>query len=114
MQENMGHKLTPYPPLCSVLPKLPAHLLHDKPKRTLLLVDDEGDLLSALRRQLRQIGCGILTASDGQQGLDLMVKHKVGVITSEQRVPGMTGVEFLRRVKALYQDTVRFVLSELT
>jgi CheY-like chemotaxis protein len=95
--------------------RLPPHLLRvHKPERTLLLVDDEASILSALRRHLRQIGCRILVAADGQQGLDIMAKEKIDVIVSDQRMPGMTGVEFLRRVKTLYPDTVRIVLSGFT
>ncbi|HYD59273.1 MAG TPA: EAL domain-containing protein [Noviherbaspirillum sp.] len=96
-------------------PRLPEHLLRmHKRQRTLLLVDDEPNILGALRRQLRGAGYQILTAGSGQEGLSQLEKHEVDVIISDQRMPGMTGVEFLRTVKQLYPDTVRIVLSGFT
>ncbi|HTH43816.1 MAG TPA: EAL domain-containing protein [Oxalicibacterium sp.] len=94
---------------------LPEHLLRErKPERKLLLVDDEPGILSALRRQLRLDGYKIMTACDGASGLEVLAQTKIDVIVSDQRMPGMTGVEFLRKVKTLYPDTVRIVLSGFT
>lgn len=83
-------------------------------QRTLLLVDDEESILSSLRRLLRPDGYRILTATSGDAGLELLAQNEVGVILSDQRMPGMTGVEFLRRVKTIYPQTVRMVLSGYT
>lgn len=83
-------------------------------ERTLLLVDDEENITSALVRLLRRDGYSILRANGGKAGLELLAQHKVGVIISDQRMPEMTGVEFLSRVKELYPDTVRIVLSGYT
>jgi FixJ family two-component response regulator len=83
-------------------------------ERTLLLVDDEENITSALVRLLRQDGYRILRANSGQAGLDLLEKNEVGVIISDQRMPGMTGVEFLSKVKEHYPETVRIVLSGYT
>lgn len=47
-------------------------------------------------------------------GLELLAQQPVDVILSDQRMPNMTGVEFLRQVKTLYPDTVRMVLSGYT
>ena len=78
---------------------------------TLLLVDDEPGILNALKRLLRREGYRILCAESGAQGLELLATHVVQVIVSDQRMPAMTGTEFLSRVKDLYPDTVRLVLS---
>lgn len=83
-------------------------------QRTLLLVDDEENILNALNRLLRRSGYHILTASSGQEGLALLEQHKVGVIITDQRMPQMTGSEFLFQVKEHYPDTVRIVLSGYT
>jgi len=85
-----------------------------KPGRTLLLVDDEENITASLVRLLRRDGYTILRANSGQNGLDLLTQHQVGVIISDQRMPGMTGTEFLSQVKELYPDTVRIVLSGYT
>ena len=83
-------------------------------RRTLLLVDDEENILSALKRLLRRDGYKLLTATSAAQGLELLATNPVDVIISDQRMPGMTGVEFLRRVKTLHPETVRMVLSGYT
>lgn len=83
-------------------------------ERTLLLVDDEENITTSLVRLLRRDGYNILRANSGREGLELLAQNEVGVIISDQRMPGMTGVEFLSKVKELYPDTVRIVLSGYT
>ncbi len=95
--------------------RLPAHLLRiQKQKRTLLLVDDETNIVSALKRLLRRDDYQILTAHNGQEGLDVLAKNAVDVIVSDQRMPGMLGADFLRAAKGLYPDTIRIMLSGYT
>lgn len=84
------------------------------PQRTLLLVDDEQNILAALRRLLRRDAYHILTAASGQEGLDLLASHAVDVIVSDQRMPGMLGADFLRKAKLLYPPTMRIMLSGYT
>ncbi|MFZ6748451.1 EAL domain-containing protein [Undibacterium sp. Ren11W] len=94
---------------------LAPHLLRlSKPEKTLLLVDDEQNIVSSLKRLLRRDGYHILTANSGAEGLEILAANKVDVIISDQRMPGMTGVEFLRNVKEGYPETVRMVLSGYT
>lgn len=81
---------------------------------TLLLVDDEPNILSALKRVLRDEGYQVLTACSAEDGLKQLALHKVQVIVSDQRMPAMSGIEFLGRVKEAYPDTVRMVLSGYT
>ncbi|MEW5943839.1 MAG: response regulator [Pseudomonadota bacterium] len=83
-------------------------------ERTLLLVDDEENILAALVRLLRRDGYRILKANSGREGLELLAQNEVGVIVSDQRMPEMSGVQFLSKVKELYPDTVRIVLSGYT
>jgi response regulator RpfG family c-di-GMP phosphodiesterase len=85
-----------------------------KNQRTLLLVDDDANIISALNRTLRRDGYTILTANCGEEGLALLEKNEVGVIVSDQRMPHMTGVEFLRKVKIIYPKTIRVILSGYT
>ena len=89
-------------------PALKAH------QRTLLLVDDEQNIISSLCRLLRRDGFRILTANSGAEALQQLAANKVDVILSDQRMPGMTGVELLRRAKELYPETVRMSLSGYT
>lgn len=83
-------------------------------ERTLLLVDDEANVLNALARLLRRDGYRLLRADSGEAALELLAAHEVGVIVSDQRMPGMSGVEFLRRAKLVNPETVRIVLSGYT
>jgi diguanylate cyclase (GGDEF)-like protein/PAS domain S-box-containing protein len=80
----------------------------------LLIVDDEPNILNSLRRLLRRESYEILTAASPAEAFDLLAKHKVHVIVSDQRMPAMNGTEFLSRVKRLYPETVRIVLSGYT
>ncbi|ALP54003.1 hypothetical protein Tel_13155 [Candidatus Tenderia electrophaga] len=82
--------------------------------KTLLLVDDEPTVLLALERGLHSEGYRILTATSGEQGLEVLAVNQVGVIVADQRMPGMSGVEFLSKAKELYPDTIRVVLSGYT
>lgn len=83
-------------------------------RRTILVVDDEESILSSLKRLFRRDGYRILTANSGVQGLEMLAGNTVDVVISDQRMPNMTGVEFLRQVKQLYPETVRIVLSGYT
>lgn len=86
----------------------------EQQERTVLLVDDEENILSALTRLLRRDGYRILQASSGLEALESLAGNKVGVILSDQRMPEMSGVEFLRKAKMLYPETQRIVLSGYT
>jgi FixJ family two-component response regulator len=81
---------------------------------TLLLVDDEENILSALKRLLRREGYRILTSATPEGGLAILDGEPVDVVVSDQRMPSMSGTEFLRRVKTRHPDTVRLVLSGYT
>jgi response regulator RpfG family c-di-GMP phosphodiesterase len=83
----------------------------DAKQMTLLLVDDEQNILNALNRLFRREGYRVLTAGGGAEALELLAVNHVQVIISDQRMPEMSGVEFLSKVKDLYPQTVRMVLS---
>jgi len=79
--------------------------------RILLLVDDEPNILKALKRLLRRDGYTILLADGGAEALQLLEREAVNVIVSDHRMPIMTGIEFLAQVKQKYPDITRIVLS---
>jgi diguanylate cyclase (GGDEF)-like protein/PAS domain S-box-containing protein len=79
--------------------------------KTLLLVDDDPRILTALQRLLRQDGYRILAAMSAAEGFELLALHEVQVIMCDQRMSPMNGIDFLDRVKDLYPDTFRIVLS---
>jgi diguanylate cyclase (GGDEF)-like protein/PAS domain S-box-containing protein len=83
----------------------------EAPARTLLVVDDEENVLHAIRRLLRNEGCQVLVATSGEEALELLASNDVGVILSDQRMPGMTGTELLQRVRKMHPNIVRIILS---
>jgi diguanylate cyclase (GGDEF)-like protein/PAS domain S-box-containing protein len=80
-------------------------------EQTLLLVDDEPNILNALKRLLHREGYRILLATDGATALEVLAAHRVQVIVSDHRMPGMSGIELLSRVRDLYPHTRRIILS---
>ena len=80
-------------------------------KHTLLFVDDEPNILNSLRRLFRRDGYEILTAGGGREGLELLAKHEIAVVVSDQRMPEMLGAEFLGRARELRPDTIRIMLT---
>ncbi|HJV03302.1 MAG TPA: EAL domain-containing protein [Burkholderiaceae bacterium] len=86
----------------------------DTPAQTLLIVDDDVNVLSSLHRLFRRDGYQILTAVSPAEGFELLALHPVQVILCDQRMPIMSGTEFLSKVKEMYPDTIRIILSGYT
>ncbi len=79
----------------------------------ILFVDDETANLRLLERLFRN-SYGVLTASSGDEAVHLLETHDVALIISDQRMPGMTGIEFLKRASDLRPQTVRIMLTGYT
>jgi diguanylate cyclase (GGDEF)-like protein/PAS domain S-box-containing protein len=84
------------------------------PPQTLLIVDDDANVLSSLHRLFRRDGYRILTAVSPAEGFELLALYPVQVILCDQRMPIMSGTEFLSKVKEMYPDTIRIILSGYT
>ncbi len=78
---------------------------------TLLLVDDEPGILSALRRLLRPHGYRILTAGGGAEGLQILEAEAVDLVISDMRMPEMDGAKFLEAVRARWPGVMRLLLT---
>jgi response regulator RpfG family c-di-GMP phosphodiesterase len=78
---------------------------------TVLCVDDEPNILSALQRVLRGPGRTVLVAPGGAEALALMARQPVDLVVSDMRMPGMGGVELLERVRAEWPEAVRILLT---
>ena len=87
---------------------------HHKPQNTILLVDDEPSILSALKRLLRREGYTTLTAENGMEGLNLLAGNEVGLVISDARMSPTNGPDFLSKVREMYPDTIRIILSGYT
>jgi len=77
----------------------------------LLIVDDDEIVLDLLRRQLKDQGYNILTATSGESALQLVKTHQVGVIVSDQVMPGMDGLSFLSKVRQIDDGVVLIMLT---
>ena len=75
-----------------------------------LLVDDEVRSLQAMSRTLDE-DFRILTASDAEAARALLERHTVAVILCDQRMPGCSGVDFLKQVRARWPDAVRAIIT---
>ncbi len=78
---------------------------------TLLFVDDEVNILSALKRLFRPQGYNILTAENGSLGLEILQQQPIDLVISDMRMPEMDGAAFLKQVAARWPDTVRILLT---
>lgn len=83
-------------------------------QHTLLIVDDEENVLHALLRLLRSDGYRILTAVNGEAALAQLAANEVHVILSDQRMPGMPGTELLGIAREKYPDAIRMMLTGYT
>ena len=81
------------------------------PPFAVLVVDDEPNILSALRRLLRVNGYLVQTAPGGPEALTLLEQAPVDLIISDMRMPEMNGAEFLRRSRARVPEAVRILLT---
>ncbi|MGH8700546.1 MAG: protein kinase domain-containing protein [Burkholderiales bacterium] len=79
-------------------------------KARILFVDDEERIVTALRSIFRA-NYHVFTATNGPEALEFVRKFQPHVVVSDQRMPEMTGVELLRRVKSMAPNTVRMLLT---
>jgi len=86
----------------------------DMAQQTLLILDDDQQLLSALTLALRGQGYRMLIAGNSKEALDLLAVNQVQVILCNQRISMMNNIDFLAISAKLYPDTMRIVLSGST
>lgn len=89
---------------------VPATPPADAPWR-LLCVDDEPNILSALRRLFRQHGYQISVANSGAEGLQVLAAQPFDLVISDMRMPEMDGAQFLAQVRDRWPETVRILLT---
>src|ERR1700674_2067054 len=79
-------------------------------KHCLLVVDDEPDLVQSVKDLLR-FDYKVLVATRAVEGLKIMQREKVHIVMSDQRMPEMTGVEFLKHLRDSHPETVRLLFT---
>lgn len=77
----------------------------------ILLIDDEPDVLSTLEMTLSQEAYSVATATDGEAALEYFRNQPFDLVVTDMRMPGMDGVEVIRRIKALDPDVEVIMLT---
>lgn len=80
-------------------------------EKTVLFVDDELPILKTIKRIFHKEPCQVLIAESGQQGLELLEQNTVHVVVSDQRMPQMSGAEFLHQVRLKHPHIIRLTMS---
>lgn len=83
----------------------------DSLNRTVLLLDDEVNVTTSLRRMLEMEGYNILTANRVDDAFELLANNSVAVVISDQRMPVMTGTAFFNKIKDIHPNVVRIILT---
>ena len=83
----------------------------DEPRRNVLFVDDESNIVSACKRALRRVGCKIFTTTDTAEAIALAKENEFAVVVSDQRMPIMEGTELLERIREIQPDSIRIILT---
>ena len=81
---------------------------------TLLIVDDEAQILSALKRSLRREGYEIVAVESAAAALRILDERCVDVILSDHKMPGISGVQLLARAAEMRPDIVRMLITGWT
>ncbi len=76
----------------------------------ILLVDDELQSLRALARTLRR-EYSLFTTSNGEEALSIMEQNEIALIITDQRMPDMTGIELLAKIRQKHPNTIRMILT---
>ena len=80
-------------------------------KELILCVDDEENQLAVRKLVLEQAGYSVLAAGSGQQALDLLASHPIDLVLSDHLMPGLTGTELARQIKAQDPDLPVILIS---
>ena len=78
---------------------------------TVLLIDDDENLLEALQRQLHAEPFRTITTQSGKEALEILNSVCVDVVVSDQEMPGLKGTQFLWQVKMDFPKIIRFMLT---
>jgi DNA-binding NtrC family response regulator len=80
-------------------------------KRRILIVEDDPIFLRPLQRTLEVAGYDVVTAPSGEDAVDLLKGDDVDLVVTDKRLPGMDGVELVRRLKADHPDQAVVVMT---
>ncbi|MDA3928256.1 MAG: hybrid sensor histidine kinase/response regulator [Prolixibacteraceae bacterium] len=84
--------------------------LNNKFEHNLLIIDDEPEIVKALTRQFRR-KYNVFSTTNAEDGFGIMERENIQVVLSDQRMPGITGVDFFARIKSKYPDALKLILT---
>jgi len=79
-------------------------------KRPILVVDDEPEMLYSLKNLLRR-EFEVYTAKSGEEGMKILQEHEIHLVMTDQRMPQMSGVELLHRMKSEFPGAMRLIFT---
>lgn len=83
-------------------------------QQSILIVDDEEMILKAIKRTLRNESYNIFTALNAEEALSLLQAREIDLVISDQNMPGITGIEFLEKVKSDFSSVLTIMLTGQT
>lgn len=78
---------------------------------SVLFVDDEPSILRAVERAFQESPLAVRTAGSAKEALEILAAEEIAVVVSDNRMPGMNGIDLLSRVRVLHPDTVRVMMT---
>ncbi len=85
----------------------------DKEKKRILIVDDEEDMIWSLQNNLnyKALNAAIITASSGEEALEILEKESIDLIISDIKMPGISGIDLLIKVRKEYPETGVIIMT---
>lgn len=93
--------------------RLQMAIIDDSPEEvpTVLILDDDPLDLELMQHVFEPGGYRILVADNPRKAFEILAQHRISIVISDHNMPGMSGVKFLARVRKLYPDAIRIVVS---
>lgn len=86
-------------------------MIDSEDKTNVLVIDDEQDLRDGCERILKRMSCQVFKASTGEEGIALYQKHHISIVLCDLKMPGIDGIEVLRRLKDLDENALVIIIT---
>src|SRR5215217_7021483 len=82
----------------------------ERRRHTILVVDDEADVVKSVKDLLR-LEYNVLTATRAEEAMNILAGNEVDVVMTDQRMPDMTGVQFLQNIRDPHPEATRLLFT---
>ncbi len=79
--------------------------------KKILLVDDDEWIRNSLRLFFESEGCHLTALETAEEGMELLKRENYKIVITDYRLPGMDGIEFLKRIQASHPDTIKILIT---